>query len=184
MLRLKEKYKKEVIPAMMQKFGYQNAMAVPNIEKIVINTGFGKLISQQKGEGQKKVQEYILRDLSLICGQRPILTHAKKSIAGFKVREGQAIGAKVTLRKNKMWDFLERVINVALPRSRDFRGIDQKCIDQNGNLTLAFKEHIVFSEIAPEKTSLIFGFEVSIVTTAKNREEGMELLKLLGLPIK
>lgn len=183
-MRLKEKYTKEVIPAMMKKFGYKNKMAVPKIQKVVVNTSFGRLMATQKGEGAKKIQEAILEDLSLICGQRPVLTYAKKSIAGFKIRKGQPIGAKVTLRRNKMWDFLERVINVALPRTRDFQGIPKKSIDESSNLTLAFKEQIVFPEIAPEKANLIFGFEASIVTTAKSREEAMELFKILGFPIK
>jgi large subunit ribosomal protein L5 len=182
-MRLKDKYKKEVVPVMQKKFGYKNKMAAPKIEKIVLNTGFGKVISQQKGEGQKKIQEGILRDLSLIAGQKAILTCAKKSIAGFKLREGQPIGAKVVLRKDKMWDFMERVVHIALPRSRDFQGIDSKSIDQKGNLTFAFREHLIFPEIAPEKVSHIFSFEVTIVTMAKSREEGIELLKLLGFPI-
>lgn len=184
MLRLIEKYKKEVIPQMMEKFGYKSKMAVPRIEKIVINTGFGRLIGAKTGDEQKKFQEAILGDISLIAGQKPVLTRAKKSIAAFKLREGTVIGSRVTLRKQKMYDFLERLIHVALPRSRDFWGIDQKSFDGKGNLTLGVKEHISFPEISPEKVRTIFGFEATITVTAKNREEGTELLKLMGFPIK
>ena len=184
MLRLSDKYKKEVIPAMMEKFGYCNKMGVPKIEKIVLNTGIGRLIVGKTSEEQKKIYEDILQDISLIAGQRPVLTKAKKSISGFKIREGFPIGARVTLRKKKMEDFLERLIHTALPRTRDFRGIDQKSIDREGNLTIAIKEHIIFSEISPEKARNIFGFEITIVTGAKTREEGLELLRLMGLPIK
>ena len=184
MMRLKEKYNKEVVPGMMKKFGYKNLMAVPNIEKIVVNTGFGKLIAGKTSEEQKKIYSLILDDLALICAQRPILTKAKKSIAGFKIREGMPIGAANTLRGRKMYDFLERVICIALPRFRDFRGIDMKSFDKEGNPTIAIKEHIVFPEVSPEKAKTIFGFEITVVTTAKTREEGIELLRLLGLPIK
>jgi len=184
MLRLKEKYKKEVISAMMEKFGYKNIMAVPKIEKVVINTGFGKLINAKTSGEQKKIYTTILNDLALICAQKLVLTKAKKSIAGFKTREGMFIGAMVTLRGKKMHDFLDRVIHVAIPRSRDFRGIGLKSFDKKGNLTIPIKEHIVFPEVSPEKAKAIFGFEITIVTTAKTREEGIELLKLLGFPIK
>lgn len=184
MLRLKEKYQKEVIPAMQEKFGYKNPMAVPKIEKVVVNTGFGRLIAGKTPEEQKKIQDAILEDLALLSGQRPILTRAKKSIAGFKIKEGMAIGAQVTLRGKKMNDFLERLIHIALPRSRDFRGIESKSMDKEGNLTIAIKEHIAFPEILPEKAKNIFGLEITVVTTIKNREEGLELLKLLGFPIK
>jgi len=184
MLRLPEKYKNEAIPAMKEKFGYQNDMAVPKIEKVVVNTGFGRLISGKTPEEQKKIYGPILEDLTLICGQRPILTKAKKSISGFKIREGMPVGAMVTLRRKMMYDFLERLIRIALPRSRDFRGIDPKSVDKEGNLTVAIKEHIAFPEILPERAKTIFGIELTVVTTARNREEGLELLKLLGFPIK
>ena len=183
-MRLLEKYEKEVIPAMMEKFGYKNKMAVPKIEKVVINTGFGRLVAGKTSEEQKKIQDNILEDLSLISGQKPILTRAKKSISGFKIRKGQVIGASVTLRKKRMFDFLERLIQIALPRSRDFRGIEQSSFDKKGNLTIGIKEQISFPEILPEKAKNIFGLEVTIVTTAKKREEGIELLRLLGFPIK
>jgi large subunit ribosomal protein L5 len=184
MLRLKEKYQKEVVPQMMEKFGYKSVMAVPKIEKVIINTGFGKLVVGKTSDEQKKIQDSILNDLALISGQRPILTRAKKSISTFKVKKGMALGAKVTLRKKMMYDFLERLIHIALPRSRDFRGIDPNSFDKKGNLTIGIKEQIAFPEVSPEKTKQIFGFEVTICTTAKSREEGIELLKLMGFPIK
>lgn len=184
MLTLKEKYTKEVIPAMMKKFGYKNVMVVPKIEKVVVNTGFGKMIISKTSDEQKKTYKLIFDDLASICAQKPILTKAKKSISGFKLREGMSIGAKVTLRGRKMNDFLERVIHIALPRFRDFRGIDLKSFDKEGNLTIAIKEHIVFPEVSSEKAKNIFGFEITVVTTAKNREESIELLRLLGFPIK
>ena len=183
-MRLKEKYTKEVIPAMMEQFGYKNPMAVPKIEKVVINTGLGRLIAGKTSGEQKKIQEAILDDLALICGQRPVLTKAKKSISGFKIREGMLIGAKNTLRKGKMYDFLERIIHIGFPRSRDFRGINPKSFDLKGNLTIAVKEHIIFPEILPEKTKIIFGFEITVVTTTKDREKGIGLLRLMGFPIK
>jgi large subunit ribosomal protein L5 len=184
MLRLKEKYQKEVIPEMMAKFGYKNTMAVPRIEKVVINTSFGRLISGKTSEEQKKICQNISDDLSLICGQRPQITVAKKSISGFKIRKGLPLGARVTLRGQRMYDFLERLIHIGLPRSRDFRGIDQKSFDEKGNLTIGIKEQIIFPEILPEKAKNIFGLEITVVTTAKKKEEGIELLRLMGFPIK
>ena len=184
MLRLKEKYQREVIPAMMEKFSYRSKMAVPKIEKVIINTGFGKLVVGKTSDEQKKIRESILNDLALICGQRPILTEAKKAISAFKIRKEMPLGAQVTLRKKRMFDFLERLIHIALPRSRDFRGINPKSFDKKGNLTIGIKEHITFPEVSPEKIKQIFGFEITIVTTAKSREEGIELLKLMGFPIK
>ncbi len=182
--KLSEKYNTEVIPEMIKKFGYKNKMAVPKIVKVVVNTGFGREISGKTSEEQKKLTDYIIENLSLICGQRAILTQAKKSISSFKIRKGMPIGAKVTLRGKKMMDFLERLIHLALPRSRDFQGIDPKSVDKKGNLTIAIKEHIAFPEILPERAKNIFGLEITVVTTAKTREEGIELLKLLGFPIK
>ena len=184
MIRLQEKYKKEVIPEMMKKFGYKNSMAVPKLLKVTVNTGFGKLISGKTSEEQKKILNSILDDLALISAQHPILTKAKKSISGFKIRKGLPIGAKVTLRKKKMYDFLERLIRIALPRSRDFRGIEISAFDKKGNLTIGIREQIVFPEVSPERAKNIFGFEITIVTNAKKREEGIELFKLLGFPIK
>lgn len=184
MIQLKEKYQKEVIPEMMEKFGYKNLMAVPKIEKVIVNTGFGRLVSGKTSEEQKKIFETILEDLSLISGQKPILKRAKESISGFKIRKGLPIGMMVTLRGKRMADFLERLIHIALPRSRDFQGIDQKSFDKKGNLTIGVKEHIAFPEILPEKAKNIFGLEVTVVTNAKSREEGIELLRLMGFPIK
>ena len=184
MLRLQEKYQKEVMSAMMDKFGYTNVMAVPKIEKVVVNNSFGRFLSGRTSDEQKKIYKAILDDLSFICGQKPILTKAKKSISGFKTRKGLPIGVKVTLRKKRMYDFLERLIHIGLPRSRDFRGISSKSVDKEGNLTISIKEQIIFPEISPEKVKNIFGFEITIVTTTIKKEEGLELLKLMGFPIK
>jgi len=182
MIHLKEKYETQVIAEMMKRFGYKNPMAVPKIEKAVVNTGFGSRLTDKTSK--EKIYENILRDLSLITGQWPIITKARKSISSFKIREGMPVGAQVTLRGEKMYDFLEQVIHVALPRTRDFRGIPPKSVDKSGNLTIAIREHIAFPEIEAEKAKNIFGFELTVVTTAGNREEGLELLKLLGFPIK
>ena len=183
-MNLKEKYTKEAVPKMMEKFGYKNKMAVPKIDKVVVNTSFGKLISGKGSDEQKKIHKSILDDLSAICGQRLVLTKAKKSIAGFKIRDGMAVGAMVTLRGRKMNDFLERLIYIDLPRTRDFRGIELKSFDKSGNLTIAVKEHIIFPEILPEQAKIIFGFEITVATTTKTREQGIELLRLIGFPIK
>lgn len=183
-MRLKEKYIKEVVPAMMAKFSYKSKMAVPIVRKVVINTGFGREVAVKTGEEQKKLKEAVLEDLSLISGQKAVLTQAKKAIAGFKIRKGMAIGAKTTLRGQKMNDFLEKIIHVVLPRSRDFRGIESSSVDQKGNLTFAMKEHIAFPEISPEKTKRMFSLEITVDTSAKSKEEGLQLLKLLGFPVK
>lgn len=178
MLRLKEKYQKEVVPQMKEKFGYRNDLAVPKVGKVVINTGLGKF-----KQDQKTIEE-IERALSLISGQKPVFTLAKKAISSFKIREGMKVGFKITLRSQRMYDFLERLIYLALPRSRDFRGIEQKSIDEKGNLTIGIKEHIIFPEISHEEVKTIFGLEISVITNVKKRKEGLELLRLLGLPIK
>lgn len=183
-MKLKDKYRKEVIPRMMEKFGYKSSMAVPEIKKVVVNTGFGREMVAKTGDEQKKLQDAFLDQLSLICGQKAVLTSAKKAISSFKLRKGLPIGAKVTLRGKRMYDFLERVINVALPRSRDFRGIGQNSTDQQGNLTIAFKEHTAFPEVPPEKVRQVFGLEITVVTNASNKEKGLALFKLLGFPIK
>src|SRR3989338_10367384 len=184
MEKIKEKYKKEAIPAMMKRFGYKNVMAVPAVKKVVINSSFGKNIAGKTSGEREKIQNLIMQDLTLISGQKPKFVKSKKSIAGFKLREGLEIAAVVTLRKSKMWDFLERFIYLSLPRSRDFKGIDQKSIDKRGNLNMGFKEHVSFPEIFTEKEKTIFGLEITIVTNAKSKEEGLELYKLLGFPIK
>lgn len=184
MVKLQEKYQKEVVPKMMEKFGYQSKMAVPKIKKVIINTGFGKLMVQKTKDEQKKFCDYVLDQLTQISGQKPILTKAKKSISAFKTRQGLPIGAKITLRRNKMFDFLEKLINITLPRSRDFQGIPLTSFDKSGNLNIGIKEHIAFPEISPEKAPLILGIEITVATTAKNKKEGLELFKLLGFPLK
>jgi large subunit ribosomal protein L5 len=184
MNKLQEKYKKEVVPALMQKFGYKSPMATPKIEKVVVNTGYGRQTVSKTNDEQKKMADFILEELGVICGQKAVKTYAKKAISSFKLRQGMPIGAKVTLRGRKMADFLERFINLALPRTRDFKGISTKSIDKQGNLTVAVKEHITFPEILPEKARNIFGLEITVVSTAKNKEEAIELFKLLGFPIK
>lgn len=174
---LPDKYRKEVIPAMQKAFGYTNVMAVPRIEKVIVNAGVGRLRDE-------KQREVVRRTLSLITGQRPSPRPAKKAIAAFKTRQGLTVGYQVTLRSRRMWDFLSRVVNLAIPRQRDFRGIDPAAFDARGNLTMGFREHIVFSELVGEDIPFIFGLEVTIVTTAKRREEGIALLKRLGFPIR
>lgn len=169
---------------MKQKFNYKNNMAVPKIDSVIVNIGFGKRVTGKTSNERKKVEQMISQNLAVISGQKPILTKAGKSIAGFRVRKGMVVGAKVTLRGQKMYDFLDRLVNIALPRSRDFRGIDLKSIDQQGNLTIGIREHIIFPEVTTEKVQDILGFEITVKTTAKNREQGVELLRLLGFPLK
>jgi len=178
MISVKSKYAEKVVAKMKKKFGYKNDLEVPRIQKVVINSGIGKISKEND-----KIEE-VIRSLSEIAGQKTIKTKAKKAISGFKVREGMDVGVAVTLRGKKMWWFIDRLINVALPRTRDFQGIDKKSVDSGGNLNIGIKEHMIFPEIIPEKVKHIFGFQINIVSTAKNREEGMELLKLLGFPIK
>jgi len=184
MLQLKEKYIKEVVPFMKSQFGYKNKLAVPKIKKVTINMGFGKLISGKTSDERKKTQDFILNDLALISSRKPILRKARKSVAGFKIRKGMPVGAQVTLRGKRMFDFLERLIHIALPRSRDFTGIEKKSFDEKGNLTVGIKEHICFPELDPENIKFIFSFEITIGTTAKSREEGIALLKSMGFPIR
>ena len=157
---------------------------VPSIKKIVINSSFGKEVVQKTGSEREKIQNLAMQDIALISGQKPKVMKSKKSIAGFKLREGLEIAVMVTLRKTKMWDFLERLIYLSLPRSRDFKGLLPKSIDKKGNLTIGFREHISFPEIFTEKEKTIFGLEITIVTNAKSKEEGLELYKLLGFPMK
>jgi large subunit ribosomal protein L5 len=184
MIRLAEKYKKEVIPAMQEKFNYKSVMAVPKIEKVVINTGFGRQAAALGNDEQKKLADYVLENLGLIAGQKPVKTYARKAIAPFKIRQGMVIGAKVSLRGKKMVDFLERLVHLVLPRTRDFKGLLNKAVDKQGNLTIGVKEHIVFPEILPEKARNIFGLEITVNTTAKTKEEALELFKLLGFPME
>jgi large subunit ribosomal protein L5 len=180
-MTLQEKYKKEVVPKMKEIFGYKNNLAVPRIEKVVVNCGVGRITGMGGGEA---VLGNIKRDLAAICGQAPQAVKAKKSISAFKARKGMESGFRVTLRGQRMYDFLSRLINIALPRTRDFRGIDKKSFDQSGNLTIGVKEHIIFPEVSAEEVKNIFGFELTICTTASSRQEALELLKLMGFPIK
>lgn len=175
---LKVKYEKSVKEELQKKFGFSNAMAVPKILKVSLNSGIGKYLKE------KEATDEIIQNLKNISSQKPVFTKSKKSISGFKVRQGQEVGIAVTLRGERMWNFLERLVASALPRVRDFRGIDPKNIDQSGNLNLAVKEQIVFPEIVPEGVKTIFSFQISVVTSAKTKEKGLELFKLLGFPIK
>jgi large subunit ribosomal protein L5 len=176
--RLKQRYTDTVVPALNKQFGYKSAMEVPRLEKIVLNMGLGSAVQNSK------VIEAAVAELTLIAGQKPVVTKAKKSIASFKLREGQAIGAMVTLRKERMWEFLDRLVNFALPRVRDFRGVSAKAFDGRGNYTLGIREQIVFPEIEYDKVDRIHGMNLSFVTTAKNDEQGRALLAELGMPFR
>lgn len=175
---LKQKYQEEVIPAMMDRFGYRNVMEVPRLEKVVINVGLGEAIQNPKAV------DAAMEDIRAITGQQPVVTRAKKSVAAFKVREGMRIGLKVTLRGNRMYDFVDRLVNVALPRVRDFRGVSPRAFDGRGNYTLGLKEQLIFPEINYDKIDKVRGLEVTLVTTATNDEEARELLRLMGMPFK
>jgi large subunit ribosomal protein L5 len=176
--RLREKYKKEVIPAMMKEFGYKSIMAVPRAEKVVLNMGLGEAIYNIKAL-DKGVEE-----LSLIAGQKAVVTNAKRSIAGFKLRQGMPIGCMVTLRRQRMYDFLDKFFNVALPRVRDFRGLSDKTFDGRANCTIGIKEQIIFPEIDYDTIDKIRGLNISIVTSARTDAEGLFLLKALGMPFR
>lgn len=178
MTRLLEKYRKTVVPAMQKTFGIKNVMAIPKIEKVVINTGIGRLVKDGK------TIERVEKDLTMIVGQKMVFKKAKKSISGFKLREGTNVGLSVTLRGKKMYDFMDRLISIALPRSRDFRGMDVKNFDKMGNLNFGIKESSIFPEVNYENIKDVFGLEVTVVTTAKNREQGIELLRQMGFPIR
>jgi large subunit ribosomal protein L5 len=178
MARLYEVYKKEIIPTMINKFNYRNVMQVPKIERVVLNIGVGEAIQNPKA------LDGAVNDLMVISGQKPVITRAKKSIAGFKLREGMPIGCKVTLRGDRMYDFLDKLINFILPRVRDFRGVSPQAFDGRGNYSLGIKEQTIFPEIDYDKIDKIRGLEVVIVTTAKNDEEGRELLKSMGMPFR
>jgi large subunit ribosomal protein L5 len=175
---LKERYKREVVPALMKSLNIDNPMRVPRIEKIVVNIGLGEALDNPKA------LDAAVADLATITGQKPIVTKARKSIASFKLREGRAIGVKVTLRGDRMWAFLDRLINIALPRVRDFRGISANSFDGRGNYTLGLREQLVFPEIEYDKIDKLRGLEVTIVTTAQTDEEGRQLLGLLGMPFR
>ena len=176
MPNLKKKYQEEVAPALMQKFGYKSTMEIPRIDKIVVNCGCGE------ARENSKVLEAVVNDLTAITGQKAIVTKAKKSVANFKLREEMPIGAKVTLRQDKMWEFLDRLFNVALPRVRDFRGISANSFDGRGNYALGVREQLIFPEIEYDKIDKIRGMDIVICTTAKTDEEARELLSLIGAP--
>ncbi|MBO8169400.1 MAG: 50S ribosomal protein L5 [Thermoanaerobacteraceae bacterium] len=178
MARLKEKYFNEVQPLLKEKFGYKNVMEIPKLEKIVINMGVGEATQNPKA------LDGAVEDLALITGQKPIITRAKKSIAAFKLREGMPIGCKVTLRGDRMYEFADRLINVALPRVRDFNGVPPKSFDGRGNYTLGIKEQLIFPEIDYDKVDKVRGMDVVFVTTAKTDEEARELLRALGMPFR
>ncbi len=177
--RMKEKYLKEAVPEMRKEFGYKNDLAAPAIERVVVNVGVGRILSNDSNRLDK-----ITEDISLITGQKPIVTKARQSIAGFKLREGMPVGISVTLRKNRMYEFLDRLVSVALPRVRDFRGLSAKSFDGQGNFNIGVKEQIIFPEVNREDMRDFFGLEVNIVTSAKNDKEGFKLLELLGFPVK
>ncbi|NCU18102.1 50S ribosomal protein L5 [Pallidibacillus pasinlerensis] len=178
MNRLKEKYLKEVVPSLMEKFNYKSVMQVPKVEKIVVNMGVGDAVQNAKN------LDMAVEELSLITGQKPVVTRAKKSIAGFRLREGMPIGCKVTLRGERMYDFLDKLVSVSLPRVRDFRGISKNAFDGRGNYTLGIKEQLIFPEIDYDKVSKVRGMDIVIVTTANTDEESRELLAQLGMPFK
>ncbi|MBU3160195.1 50S ribosomal protein L5 [Clostridium frigoris] len=174
--RLQEKYEKEVVQALMEKFGYKNIMEVPKLEKIVLNMGVGE------AKDNSKVLDAAISDMQIIAGQKPIITRAKKSIANFKLRENTPIGCKVTLRKAQMFEFADKLMNVALPRVRDFRGASSKAFDGRGNYAIGIKEQLIFPEIEYDKIDKIRGMDIIFVTTAKTDEEARELLRFLGMP--
>ena len=178
MNRLKEKYLNEVVPSLKEKYNYTSIMEVPKLEKIVINMGVGE------GAADSKFIEAAVKDLELIAGQKPVVTRARKSIAGFKIREGQVIGAKVTLRGESMYTFMEKLIKIALPRVRDFRGVSKTAFDGKGNYTLGVKEQIIFPEIEYDQVLKVRGMDIVFVTTAKSNEEAYDLLNELGVPFR
>ncbi|HEX9179757.1 MAG TPA: 50S ribosomal protein L5 [Burkholderiales bacterium] len=176
--RLKERYLKEIRPALVQEFGYRNAMEAPRLDKVVVNMGLGEAISNGK------ILDASVEQLSVITGQRPVVTRARKSIANFKLRQGQSIGAMVTLRGQRAYEFFDRLVNIALPRVRDFKGVSPKAFDGKGNYTLGVKEQIIFPEINYDRVEKIKGLNITVVTTARNDEEGRALLRHLGMPFR
>ncbi|HBV96154.1 MAG TPA: 50S ribosomal protein L5 [Desulfotomaculum sp.] len=178
MSRLKEKYQNEVIKAMMEKFNYDNIMQVPKLDKVVVNVGVGEAIQNSKA------LDATVSDVTIITGQRPVITKAKKSIAAFKLREGMKIGCKVTLRGDRMYHFVDKLFNIALPRVRDFRGVSPKSFDGRGNYSMGVKEQLIFPEIEYDKIDKVRGMDIIFVTTAKTDEEARELLKLMGMPFR
>ena len=178
MSRLKENYENEIKNAMTEKFGYKNVMQIPRLEKIVINMGVGE------AKENSKILESAVKDLTTISGQKPVITKAKKSVANFKLREGMPIGCKVTLRGERMYEFADRLVNLALPRVRDFRGVSAESFDGRGNYALGIKEQIIFPEIEYDKVDKVRGMDIIFVTTARTDEEARELLRLFGMPFK
>jgi len=178
MKNLKERYKKEIIPEMMKKFGYKNPMQVPRIVKLVINRGVGEATQNPKAI------DISVAEISAITGQKPLITKSKKSIAGFKLKENTSIGCVVTLRGQRMYDFLDKLVNICLPKSRDFKGINPKSFDGNGNYTLGIKEQLIFPEVVYDKVDKIRGMDITIVTSANKNEEAHELFKLVGIPFR
>ena len=178
MARLKDKYRDEVAPAMMQRFGYKNVMEIPRLEKVVINMGLGDC------KDNSKALELAVTELTTISGQKPMVTKSKKSIANFKVREGMNVGAKVTLRGDRMYEFTDKLVSIVLPRVRDFRGVSDKAFDGRGNYSLGVREQLIFPEIEYDKVEKIRGMEMIFVTTAKTDEEARELLRLMGMPFQ
>jgi len=178
MARLKDRYKNEIVPAMMQRFNYKNILSVPKLKVIVVNMGLGE------GASDNKVMEDAVKEMGLIVGQRPVVTKAKKAIANYKIRKGSPVGVKVTLRREMMYEFLDRLISVAIPRIRDFRGLSPRSFDGRGNYSFGIVEHAIFPEIDVDKIALAKGMDVVIGTTAKNDNEARELLRLLGMPLK
>ncbi len=176
MARLKDVYEKEIIPVLIEKFGYSNKMQVPRLEKIVVNVGMGEMAHQ------KDLIESIRDELAVITGQRPVLTRARKSISNFKIRDGVPVGYKVTLRKVKMYEFLDRLINFVIPRIRDFRGVSRTAFDRNGNYTLGVKEQTIFPELELDKVPTTHGMDISFVTSCKTKDEAMSLLENFGMP--
>ena len=178
MSQLKDYYYKEVVPRLKETFNYKNIMQVPKLEKIVLNMGLGEAIQNIK------LLDSAVEELKMISGQQPVITRARKSVAAFKLREGMPIGCTVTLRRDRMYDFFYKLVNIALPRVRDFRGLSAKSMDGNGNYTLGIREHIIFPEIDYDKIDRIKGLNISVITTAATDEEGRELLRLLGMPFR
>ena len=178
MIRLKEKYQNEIVPSLQEKYNYASVMEVPKLEKIVVNMGVGDATNNSK------LLDAAMKDLELITGQKPVATKAKKAIAGFKLREGQAIGCKVTLRGENMYNFLDKLISITLPRVRDFRGVSNKAFDGRGNYTLGLTEQLIFSEIEYDNVVKVRGMDIVMVTTAKTNEEAYDLLKGFGMPFK
>ena len=178
MARLQDHYKEKVVPALVEKFGYKSVMQVPRIEKITLNMGVGEAV------GDKKNMQYAVDDMTMISGQHPIVTKARKSVAGFKIREGWPIGCKVTLRRERMYEFLDRLINIALPRVRDFRGVSARSFDGRGNYSLGVKEQIIFPEVEYDKVDALRGMDITITTSATSDEEGRALLANFNFPFK